>query len=103
DVVESPHRVLVQMTGSAYRVSADVIRRELQRSDALRSAMSAAASHILAQCTQSIVCLAFHPLLPRLARWLLKARARTQSSSLELTHEFIGQMLGVSRPKVSQA
>ena len=99
----APHRLVVPLASAAYRVSADVVGREIQRSDDVRLSLSDWSSNVIAQCTQSAICVAFHPLVQRLSRWLLTARDQARSNTLELTQEFVAQMLGVSRPKVSQA
>jgi CRP-like cAMP-binding protein len=39
----------------------------------------------------------------RLARWLLSCRDRSDSDTIELTHEFLGQMLGAPRTTVTVA
>ena len=46
-------------------------------------------------------CNRFHKAEQRLARWLLTAQDRVSSDSMALTHVEIGQMLGVSRSRVS--
>jgi CRP-like cAMP-binding protein len=48
-------------------------------------------------------CNRFHKAEQRLARWLLTARDRVSSDSMALTHVEMGQMLGVSRRRVSLA
>jgi CRP-like cAMP-binding protein len=99
----SPYRVVVQLPGGAYRVSADVVRRELARSNDLHRAFLRGANELLQQATQSAICATFHQVLPRLCRWLLVSRGHARSGTIDLTQEFIAQMLGVSRPRVSQS
>lgn len=99
----SPHRLVVQIAGGAYRIPVDVVQRELQRSVDFQRAALHVVQRLLTQVTQSAMCLTFHPLPQRLCRWLLACYDGTQSNTIELTHEFLAQMLGVSRPKVSQA
>jgi CRP-like cAMP-binding protein len=52
---------------------------------------------------QSALCNRLHPLESRLARWLLTVDERVEGQSLELTHEFIGTMLGTRRVGVTEA
>ena len=43
----------------------------------------------------------FHTVKERLCRWLLIARDRVQSDTLNLTQEFISQMIGAPRTSVT--
>jgi CRP-like cAMP-binding protein len=56
---------------------------------------------LFAQAQQSAACNASHTVEARLARWLLRCRDLTGGDTLELTQEFLGQMLGVRRTSVS--
>ncbi len=56
---------------------------------------------LFAQAQQSAACNASHTVDARLARWLLRARDLSGSDQLELTQEFLSQMLGVRRSSVS--
>src|SRR4029450_13727564 len=50
---------------------------------------------LLIQVQQTAPCNALHPGEARLSRWLLQARDRLESNKINLTHEFLSQMLGV--------
>ena len=99
----SPYQVMVQMPGAAHRVRGEAFIRECHRCEDLQSTSLTYASHVLQQMVQSAVCHAFHPLTPRVCRWLLVSRDSAHANTFEHTQEFIADMLGVSRPKVSHA
>jgi CRP-like cAMP-binding protein len=99
----TPHRLVVPIASSAYRISADIIRRESQRSPDLQQLVLRCVEQLLLQVTQSAICLTFHTLLQRIAGWLLACSERIRATTIELTHEFVAQILGVSRPRVSEA
>jgi CRP-like cAMP-binding protein len=56
---------------------------------------------LLAQSQQSGACNASHMTEARLCRWLLRTRDLLQSDDLNITQEFLGQMLGVQRTSIS--
>ena len=56
---------------------------------------------LLAQSQQSGACNASHMTEARLCRWLLRTRDLVQSDELNMTQEFLGQMLGVQRTSIS--
>src|SRR4051794_29160320 len=56
---------------------------------------------LLAQAQQSAGCNASHTVEARMCRWLLRIRDLTGSDEMELTQEFLSQMLGVRRTSVS--
>jgi CRP-like cAMP-binding protein len=53
------------------------------------------------QAQQSAACNATHVMESRLARWLLRAADLHGSNELNLTQEYIAEMLGVRRTSVS--
>jgi CRP-like cAMP-binding protein len=56
---------------------------------------------LFAESQQSGACNASHMVEARLCRWLLRSRDLIQSDDLELTQEFLAQMLGVQRTSIS--
>jgi CRP-like cAMP-binding protein len=58
---------------------------------------------LLTQVSQTAVCNSLHPVEQRLCRWLLVTHDRTHSDELQMTQEFISNMLGVRREGVTHA
>jgi len=90
-------RGVVQIGGSASRLSTKVLNSAKERSPALRDHFARYADCLLAQTLQSVACNAVHELDARLARWLLTLQDRLGKAELRVTQEFIAQMLGVHR------
>jgi CRP-like cAMP-binding protein len=97
----SSHNGLVQLGGSALKLSAVVLREELHRDGGLRSVLLRYARFTLAQATQSAACNRLHSLEQRCARWLLSIRDRVEADTFPITHELLAYMLGVRRPGVT--
>jgi CRP-like cAMP-binding protein len=94
---------IVQMAGSAVKADARMLRDEFDRNKDLREVLLRYTQALIAQLSQTTACNSLHRLEQRLARWLLEAQDRVESNELELTQEFISDMLGVRRAGVTQA
>jgi hypothetical protein len=99
----APLQALVQGTGSAWRIEARALQGLLLGSTALRAVMSRYLYVLMAQLASSSVCLRFHHIEQRLARWLLMCQDRAQMDTFRLTHEFLAYMLGVRRVSITTA
>jgi CRP-like cAMP-binding protein len=102
-VTISPLRTLVQVSGSALRMQTAIFVWEFQQNALLRQAVLGYVHALTLQIAQTAACNRFHRIEERLARWLLMTRDRLSSDQLQLTHEFLGYLLGVRRAGVSDA
>jgi CRP-like cAMP-binding protein len=99
----SPTRVIVHVAGSAMRVRADVLRRELRSGkSAMPRLLLRYAQMLLAMTAQGSACNKLHSLEQQLARWLLMMHDYV-GGELLLTHDLIALTLGVRRAGVTEA
>jgi CRP-like cAMP-binding protein len=94
---------VVQGGGTAMRLSAGRLARELKGDGAMKRETLKFANLLMIQFGQTAGCNRFHPVSQRLARWLLMTRDRMNSNEFKLTQQFLAIMLGVRRPRVSGA
>ena len=99
----APFYAIVQGTGSALRMKADLFKKALEDIPTLKRRINRYIYVMLNQSAQNATCLRFHLVEQRLARWLLMSQDRAKSDKLYLTQEFLSAMLGVRRVGVSNA
>jgi CRP-like cAMP-binding protein len=92
---------VVQVAGSGCRIAAARLRKIAEQSQAVHDLILRYGELLLTQFGQAAACNALHDVEERLSRWLLQARDRVDGNTIRLTHEFLSQMLGVSRPTVT--
>ena len=97
----SLNRGLVQVAGMASILDVETLCQVAERSIAFRTTLIRHEQALFAQAQQSAACNATHSVEARLSRWLLRTRDLTGGDTLELTQEFLAQMLGVRRTSVS--
>ncbi len=97
------NEALVQIAGTANRISAGNLRKALDQSSALLRTLLRYAHSFMAQAAQTAHANGHSKIEERLARWLLMAHDRIEGDELPLTHEFLSIMLGVRRPGVTVA
>jgi CRP-like cAMP-binding protein len=96
-------QLLVQIPGSAAKMSRVVFMQAMQSMPAFRSVMNAYVQAFLEQVMVSVACNGAHSLKQRLARWLLMMRDRGDGDVLLITQGLLAEMLGVHRPSISNA
>src|SRR3984885_5370325 len=97
------NRAVVQIEATAFRVDADVLSGMLRSCPFLERKLQQASQIMYMEVTQIPACNRLHQGDERLARWLLMPIDRTASTSLPLTQELMGQMLGTRRSSVTVA
>jgi CRP-like cAMP-binding protein len=102
-VEDSALRALVQGSGSAWRMPSAAFVRLLNDHVPLRRVLGRYVQVQLSQLAQTAACARFHVIDRRLARWLLMSHDRARTDSFDVTHAFLGYMLGVRREGVTQA
>jgi len=100
---QSSIRLLVQIPGSAARMSRAAFTRAMGSMPSFRSIMYAYLHAFLEQVLVSVACNGAHNLQERLARWLLMMRDRGDDDTLRITQSLLAEMLGVQRPTVTNA
>jgi CRP-like cAMP-binding protein len=100
---ESSVRFLVQLPGSAARMSRSAFLRAMKAMPAFRNLMLAYVQAFLEQVLVSGACNGAHSVKQRLARWLLMMDDRTDDNLLRITQTLLAEMLGVQRPTITNA
>jgi len=99
----SSAQFLVQIPGSATRMSRAAFLRAMQAMPPFRNLMYSHVQAFLEQVMVSVACNGAHNLRQRLARWLLMMRDRSDGDALPLTQGLLAHMLGVQRPTITDA
>jgi CRP-like cAMP-binding protein len=99
----TPSQTKVLSTGHAYRLRADLMKREFERAGPLHHVLLRYAQFLLAQTAQAAACYRHHTVKQQLCRWLLSCMDRLQCNELLMSQELIANMLGVRREGVTEA
>jgi CRP-like cAMP-binding protein len=100
--VSTPLEAFCQVSGRCLRITARDFRVLVEGSAPLRRQLQLYTQGLLTQIGQTAACNRAHGVRQRCARWLLMTHERVDSDRFELTHEFLGQMLGVRRASVTE-
>jgi CRP-like cAMP-binding protein len=95
-------RVIVQLPMAVSQISAVQFRKATANSDAIRMMCIQYNEVLLSQARITAACNAMHVVEARFCRWLLQSADRGESDTLELTQEFLAEMLGVRRTSVTE-
>jgi CRP-like cAMP-binding protein len=97
----SPFLVQVQVAGDGVRVGIDDFRDAARPGGPLHRRLARYHAAYLTQTAQSVACNGLHTVHQRCCRWLLMTADRVGADEFDLTHEFLGTMLGVRRASVT--
>jgi len=96
-----PLRVLVQGSGKAWRMKAEIFKRMTDTNRPLRRALNKYVLSRLAQIEQNAICAKVHQVEARFARRLVMMQDRSHSDQFHATQESLASMLGVRRSSVT--
>ncbi len=99
----TPNRAMVQGGGGAFRMKSKAMLDEFKRGGEFQHLLLRYTQALITQISQTAVCNRLHSVEQRLCRWLLMTHDLAQSDELQMTHEFISNMLGVRREGVTMA
>lgn len=99
----TPTRTFMQIPGNGFKIKAQHLVEEFQRSGALHKKINRYIQAHLVQTGQTAACNRLHDIAERLARWLLMCHDRMEADTFTITHEFLGHMLGTPRSTVTLA
>ena len=91
----------IQITATALRIRLSDLRAAFRASEEIRDRILEFVQEQSLSLAQLAGCHRLHEQEERLARWLLMVQDRTQSDMLEITQEFLSQMLGAKRTTVT--
>jgi CRP-like cAMP-binding protein len=96
-------QLLVQIPGTAAKMSRAAFMRAMQSMPSFRTLIEAYVQAFLEQVMVSVACNGAHSLKQRLARWLLMMLDRSDGDALPITQSLLAEMLGVQRPTITNA
>jgi CRP-like cAMP-binding protein len=99
----TPGSAVVQSPGNAYRMRAQPLKKEFDRTRAMQSLMLRYTQALMTQMGQIAVCSRYHTIDQQLCRCLLTRLDRLPTNELFLTHDWIANLLGVRREGVTWA
>jgi CRP-like cAMP-binding protein len=94
-------RAVVQIGGSAARISASHLHKAARESERIRDMILRSNEALLVQAQQTAACGTLHDVEARLARWLLQAQDRSDGRTIQLIQESLAQVLGVRRTTIN--
>ncbi len=87
--------------GTAYKIEADILERELAYSRPLQRWLHDQINSYIKQISQKVICNTHHAVEERFCTWLLMLQDRSKKDKFNLTQEYIAGVLGVYRPSVT--
>lgn len=97
-----PYSSTVLLAGQAYRIPMDTLMAEFNRRECFQEVALEHVQLCLIQIAQSAICLRRHSNEQKICKLLAQGADRATNNELEMTHQFIGNMLGLRREDVTQ-
>ncbi len=101
-VDRSPTRAICQVAGWALRLPIARLRESAPPGSVLHERLMRYTQARMTSLSRSVACNRLHSAQQRYARWILTTQDRVGGDEFPITQDFLAQMLGVTRPTVSQ-
>ncbi|CAM3753993.1 Crp/Fnr family transcriptional regulator [Polaromonas hydrogenivorans] len=98
----TPSRAVVQNAGQGFRIKAQTLKAEFERSLPVAHLLLRYTQALISQMTQTAACNRHHTLDQQLCRWLLLSLDRHSGNELVMTRKLISNMLGATDEKMTQ-
>ena len=98
-----PVEAFYQVPGQSLCMTARAFKKEIARRGSFEQILQRYSQVFFNQVAQSTACNRLHEVHQRLCRWLLMCHDRVGGPEINLTQEFLAQMLGVRRSSVNTA
>ena len=99
---ESNSRSIVQISGSAMALNANILKTEFNRGEELYRKLLLYTQSFFVQIMHTVMYSSLHTVEERFVRWLLLAQSCTQLDELPLTQEAVSNMLGTRRASITE-
>jgi CRP-like cAMP-binding protein len=98
-----PNWDIVQQAGGAIRMKVKTLQKEFKHSGSFQRLLLRYTQALITQVSQLVVCNRLGSIEQRFVRWLLLTHDRVGSNELQVTQEFVSNLLGVRREAISLA
>jgi len=99
----TPGHARVICAGHAYRIGVHRLKSDLEHVGELMVLLLRYTQALITQTTQTAVCNRHHSVQQQLCRWILSCLDRLPSNELWMSHERIGDALGVRREGITES
>ena len=94
-------RAKVRFSGFAYKLPLSVFQSELAQDPAFLNIWMATTRQMILQIAMPTVCSSKHSNEQQIVRWIMNTLDKTQGNVLQITHQEIADILGISRESVT--
>jgi CRP-like cAMP-binding protein len=95
-------QTMMQVPGFAFRMPVSDFISFVRNAPTLNAMLHRYSAYVFSFAAQNSGCNRKHPVEARCARWVLTVSDRLERPEMELTHDFVSQMLGVRRATVTE-
>ncbi len=100
---KSPNSAVVRSSGIAWKIKVADFLKECRENSSLLHVVHRYTHLLLTQLSLIGACNRFHPIVKRLACWLLMTGDRMETDKFHITQQYISNMLGVRREAIALA